>query len=144
MAEIRLNYTQIGRVSNQEAYRIMEKVVDKIHLDATLKTIAGEYSTGRLALSLKKRVWLLAGVGAAGRVWSPLEYAKWVHDGTPPHDIFPRGTGYPLRFFWRKLNRRVKFWAVYHPGQRAQNFLTEPMLHAAARYNMIVDVHRPT
>ena len=140
MAEIKLNYSEIRRVSNLEALRIMDKVVDKVHLDATLKTIAGPYSKGRLALSLRKKTWI-SSTGAGGRVWSDLKYAKWVHDGVPRHKIVPLGRGYPLRFFWRKTGRTERFWSVNHPGQRAQLFLTEPLQHVARRYNMIVVVH---
>lgn len=140
MAHITLNYSQIRRVSNLEAHRIMERVTDKVVLDATLKTIAGPYSRGRLAQSFKKRVWISA-TGAGGRVWSDVPYARWVHDGTPPHQIRPRGRGYKLKFFWRKTNRTERFWKVNHPGQKGQHFLTEPLIVAAARYNMIVHIN---
>ena len=126
-------------VSTLEAVRLLEKVTDYVHTKAVLNVVAGPYSTGRLARSMRKRVWITT-TGAAGEVWSDLPQAQWVNDGTRPHYIQPRGN-WPLRFFWRKVGKTVRLAYVRHPGQRAQHFMTGPMVEAATRYNLIVTIN---
>lgn len=46
----------------------------------------------------------------------PSNIARYNDRGTPPHDIEPIGTGYPLRFYWTKAGAVVRFMKVHHPG----------------------------
>lgn len=142
MAQIRLNYPNIRRFSSLTSYRYLKKATDEVHAEAVLMTSHGRYTTGNLARSLKKRTWIVRG-GAESRVWSDLDYARWVHDGTPRHQIpipwYP-GRRPRLKFFWRRVNATVFFAKVNHPGQRGKQFLTIPLIRAARRNNMIVIV----
>lgn len=55
---------------------------------------------------------------------------NYIIDGTPPHEIRPKGPGYPLRFYWAKVGAWVAFMKVSHPGTAPNDFLT-PALEAA-------------
>lgn len=68
------------------------------------------------------------------KVTSPQPYTIFVHDGTRPHPIFPKGPGYPLRFFWPKVGRMVAFMSVLHPGTKPQPFLTDSLHRAMVRF----------
>lgn len=74
-----------------------------------------------------------AGRHVRGRSGSELSYAIFPERGTPPHLILPRRAAH-LRFYWRKIGRHVRLLSVNHPGQRAQNFLTEALVDVAPRY----------
>ena len=71
--------------------------------------------------------------GTEWKVVSPQPYSMFVHEGTRPHMIFPKGPGYPLRFFWPKVGRMVAFMHVRHPGTKAQPFLTDSLHRAMKR-----------
>lgn len=70
-----------------------------------------------------------------GRVTAATPYAMFVHEGTRPHQIPTGGSeemkarGYPLRFYWPKKGRVVRFMSVQHPGTTAQPFLRDAMVH---------------
>jgi hypothetical protein len=49
-------------------------------------------------------------------------YAGFVEYGTRAHVITPRGPGYPLRFYWKKIGRWVATYKVQHPGTRPYKF----------------------
>jgi hypothetical protein len=57
------------------------------------------------------------------RVFTPQPLGGWITKGTPPHVIRPRGPGYPLRFFWPKVGREVRFMYVNHPGTKPNRFI---------------------
>jgi hypothetical protein len=52
-------------------------------------------------------------------------------NGTSPHVIRPKGTGYPLRFFWEKVGQNVAFMKVNHPGGKKNDFVRESIRAAA-------------
>lgn len=48
--------------------------------------------------------------------------ALYSDQGTEPHEITPRGSGYPLRFFWESGPAgpgEYRYMRVNHPGQEA-------------------------
>lgn len=92
----------------------------------------GPYSTGTLKASINWSV-KTAGFNIRGRSGSDLEYAIFPEQGTRPHLILPRRAPY-LRFYWRKVGRNVRLLRVNHPGQKAQNFMTEALADVAPRY----------
>lgn len=65
-----------------------------------------------------------------GKVAAPVPQAVWTDQGTLPHEIVPRGPGYPLRFYWPKVGGIVRFMRVNHPGNAAQNWW-EPSVRMA-------------
>ena len=67
--------------------------------------------TGALIASIRMEVKPGVGFVSVGTDhWHYTEY------GARPHVIEPRGEGYPLRFFWRRVGQEVEFWKVHHPG----------------------------
>jgi hypothetical protein len=46
----------------------------------------------------------------------PVDKALWLEEGTEPHEIMPRGPGYPLSFYWPRLGRVAHYMRVMHPG----------------------------
>lgn len=102
----------------------------------------------------------------AGTVETRVKYATYVHDGTRPHKIYPKGKG-ALAFDWKKVgmrtvvpkagrHRAVGGWAgvvtpklgapyfliskgyVNHPGTRARPFLMDALRQTAVRRDFIV------
>lgn len=73
-------------------------------------------------------------------------HAASVHDGARPHEITPKGAGYPLRFYWGKYGQITgvagpagnvaRLWKVNHPGNQNPN----PWLVRAAETVMGVPV----
>lgn len=65
-----------------------------------------------------------AGVNSVGFTASvPQPLGDWIIKGTPPHEIRPKGTGYPLRF---EIGGRVIYaYRVFHPGTKPNPFIRE-------------------
>lgn len=70
------------------------------------------------------------GTSFTGRVSAPVPQAVWTDRGTDAHEIVPRGSGYPLRFYWMKAGAVVHFMHVNHPGNAAMNWW-EPSVRLA-------------
>lgn len=79
-----------------------------------VQTMLGRWKTGRLASTLKTRVFGNAVVLIIG---SGIRYARWVFDGARRHDIRARGK-FPLGF--TRIGQKFHFWKVDHPGQPAR------------------------
>lgn len=143
MARTRVYRVQLRAVSMDHAQRLITQLLYEIHFGAYVRTIAGPYTTGRLALSLKKVGPVVAGSRVSGRVGSDLPYAKMAHSGTLPHLIRPRRSNRSnrLRFFWRRVGRVVHFRAVNHPGQPGKRYLVEPLLETARRHGLRVTIY---
>lgn len=63
-------------------------------------------------------------------IFSMSKVALFMDKGTKPHKIRPRGSGYPLKFYWplpKGPNATVRFMEVNHPGTAARNFFSRPM-----------------
>lgn len=84
--------------------------------------------TGRLRASIRgeaRRTWTLR---PEYRIWSDVEYAPYVNDGTRPHRINARAGGV-LRF--NVGGRTVYARYVNHPGTRAKPFLDRALREIA-------------
>jgi len=65
-------------------------------------------------------------------IGSSVRYALLHHEGTHAHPIYPRRASV-LRFYWRgQMNYRTR---VYHPGTRANPYLTVPLYAVTAKYS---------
>lgn len=147
------------KVTSVEAgKRLVTQVMYEVAFEAHAICLQGEYATGRLAASIQQVGPIVTGDEIRGRVGSDLPYASAQHDGAKVHPIFPKSArgvyrfgarGRPqLRFFWRKVGKRVLLphipgapsrIGLSHPGVRhAKKFLTEPLRNAARRHNMRV------
>lgn len=84
--------------------------------------------TGRLRASIRgeaRRTWTLR---PEFRIWSDVEYAAMVNDGTRPHQIRPKNASV-LRFV---VGGRVVFARVVnHPGTRARPYLDRALREIA-------------
>lgn len=49
------------------------------------------------------------------------------HQGTAPHDIYPRHAGGKLVFYWDRKQSLVAFPMVHHPGTRPNQYLTKAL-----------------
>ena len=72
------------------------------------------------------------------RVGSSVSWAIYSERGTKPHKIYPRTAGGRLVFYWAKVGRVVRLRSVNHPGQRAQLWLTTPLLLQGPRHGFKV------
>ena len=140
MARVNINQAQVFITANRFTQKHVREGIRNIERRARLRASVGEYTTGRMASSITSRVWT-TGWHVQGRVGSDLPYAKFSDTGTTPHDITPRGPGYPLRFYWRKVGAVVRFYKVSHPGQRSKGWLTDPLLIEARRHGWRVIIN---
>ena len=103
-----------------------------VQLAARTQARGSGKGTGRLASSIVKRpghegVNPMVMVGA----WN-CPYAVFVHEGTQPHDIYPK-TKKALSFFWPNNPNgagQAVFAHVHHPGTAPNAFLAD-QLHLA-------------
>ena len=142
MARVTIYASVVKAQSLQLARRLIDDVLDEVIVQAKIITLTGEYTTGELSRSIRRTPLTIRGDVVTGEVGSNLPYAHFVHDGTKPHFILPRGN-YPLRFYWKKVGHHVRFNIVGHPGQRAKKFLTGPLTLIAARHGWVVYTYGP-
>lgn len=79
--------------------------------------------TGALSRSIGHRVFR-SGSRAVLRESANTPYARYVHEGTAPHEIRPRYAR-ALRFYWPRVGRVVYRQRVWHPGYRGNPFLRD-------------------
>ena len=140
---IEINWPAVHKTTLGQAYKIVRRVCFEVQNEAKVRTLIGPYTTGFLSASIHTQVSIhKGGKEVRGRVGSPLWYAQSVHDGARPHTIRPLLPGYPLKFYWRKVGRTVRFMSVSHPGQQGQYFLAGPLVSAGARHGLKVTIIR--
>lgn len=142
MAKVTIYTSIVKAESLTVARRTIDEVLDEVIVQAKLITLTGDYTHGTLSRSIRRMPLVIRGDVVTGELGSPLPYAHFVHDGTRPHRILPRGR-YPLRFYWRRVGRIVKLSRVSHPGQKAKKFLTGPLAQVAARHGWVVYTYSP-
>lgn len=99
----------------------------------------GLYSTGRLKASINWSIQT-AGWNVRGTSGSDLPWAIFPEQGTRPHTIRAKNAPH-LTFYWRRVGRVVRFREVSHPGQKAQNYLTNALSEIAPRYGYKVVIY---
>ena len=126
MARVRVDRADLRRAirgaSRQELTNAGIQVVNRAKILAPV-------DTGRLRASIQgrfSRSWTLR---PQFSVFTDVEYAQMVHDGTRPHIIRPRNAQ-ALRF--RVGNRIVFARVVNHPGTRARPFLDRALREVTA------------
>jgi hypothetical protein len=137
--EVRLNKLDIRNFSVRAASKRVDSVLKEIEVLAKLEA-RGPYSTGRTANSINRRLWV-TGSTVRGEVRAGTWYAHIAHGGAAPHIITPRGHGYPLRFFWRKVGHEVKFMYVSHPGYPGKHFLSGPARIVGRRHRFTTIIY---
>lgn len=95
--------------------------------------------TGELIASIRKEVRPGVGFVSVGtNHWHYTEY------GARPHEIEPRGSGYPLRFFWRRVGQEVEFWKVHHPGTPTVAYMRRALYKRRGDFNFkLVETRAP-
>lgn len=73
----------------------------------------------------------------AYRIVSPAPQSEWTEEGTTPHLITPRGSGYPLKFFWPKVGKVVRFPYVNHPGNAAKPWFRPTLANWSDRLQLM-------
>lgn len=115
-----LNEAGLRAVAMDEAGQLAIKTTVKILNRAK---ILCPVDTGNLRGSLQMRITKTANV-VSGEVFTNVNYAQYVHEGTRPHKITPRAPGGVLRFPVPPRSRNFVFArSVNHPGTRPRPFL---------------------
>ena len=104
------------------------------HHHPSFKTRSGRLERAiqyRLANSAKNRVIFINERAAVHREHGKdYYYAKYVNDGTQPHDIVGKYTPHKkLKFYWEKMGKYIITHRVHHPGTSARNLET-PIINA--------------
>lgn len=108
-----------GRLE-KEIDNAMKKSILFIEREAKIRT---PVQTGRLRSSFRTEFAPLRAL-----LYPAVHYAKYVHEGTKPHIIFPVAK---KALFWRGAKHPVKM--VQHPGSRAVKFLENAVQSSVAR-----------
>lgn len=87
--------------------------------------------TGELSSSIGHRVYR-SGNRVVLRESATARHAKYVHDGTGPHEIRARNAK-ALRFYWPRAGRVVYFARVQHPGYKGNPFLRNAITEEIAK-----------
>jgi Bacteriophage HK97-gp10, putative tail-component len=125
MATFRPDPAEIRRAAREAALRELNIGVRQVTNRAKILT---PVDTGRLRSSIRFRI--AASNNPSAVVFTEVQYAPMVHDGTRPHVIRPRNAQ-ALRF--RVGGRTVFAKVVQHPGTRARPFLTRALREVSAQ-----------
>lgn len=140
MARVVFPPGQPARFGNVEARKLVVSCTAAVNNQARRNAPGGPYSTGRLKASINWSVTRnLPGWGVTAQSGSELIYANSVHGGQPARRIVPVRATY-LRFYWRKVGRRVRLSSVNHPGTKAQPYLTDALREIAPRFGFEVSI----
>lgn len=136
MARVKIYGAKVQLTALRFSTPLIRTVLREVEHGAKVRTLHGPYTTGRLSHSIHAVGPIITGLKVRGTVSSDLSYAAAVQSGARPHKIRPRGDGYPLKFYWRKVGHVVRFMHVNHPGQKGKGYLTETLVQVARRHNM--------
>lgn len=128
MARVRIDHNDLRRVIMGEARRELER---SGRLVLNRARILAPVDTGRLRSSLDMRFRRTGTLRPSVQVFSNVDYAAYVNDGTRPHIIRPRNSGGVLRF--RMGGRTVYARYVNHPGTEARPFLDRALSEVASQ-----------
>lgn len=146
MARVFMYKAALRATSRAEALRLVDNLLTDVQLAAKVIVSTGPYTTGHLADSIDKDGPRFTGNIVTGSVGSDLEYADTVHNGSPIHEIFPKGArgvwrfgsqkAPQLKFYWRRVGRVVYFphipasintYGSSHPGYKGKKYLSTPL-----------------
>lgn len=112
--ELEINYPAVDHLISQ-GHVLLTAVTHEVRSDARRYC---PVDTGHLWGTIQMYVAPQRGVVSVGtQYWAAQEY------GARPHEIRPKGKGYPLRFFWYRFGKNVAYMKVDHPGNDAQPFM---------------------
>ena len=73
-----------------------------------MRNEAPEGKTGKFKKNIRFRTFASSG-GVGFTVSTPQPLGKWIIKGTPPHRIAPKGRGYPLKFYWKNGQLKIRW-----------------------------------
>lgn len=106
--------------------RIAERAVERATKAALVKAKEGRFKdqTGKLRNEIRMDFDGWSGSTYWGRVTSPTRYARFVEDPTNPHEIVPKGPGYPLHWVGGKYGPGDHYaMKVQHPGTEGKKYM---------------------
>jgi len=124
VANVRLDRAEIRAATREAA---MQEISTGVRQVSNLAKVRTPVDTGRLRASI--RYTISSSGNPSATVFTNVQYAPYVHDGTRPHVIRPR-RGQALRF--RVGGRTVFARVVNHPGTRGRPFLTSALRDVSA------------
>lgn len=153
MARVVMYQLVLNTTSIREARRRVNEVLNGTVFGAKALTApgTGPYTTGHLSSTIEKEGPHVTGRLVTGAVAAKAPYADIAHDGSPIHEIYPKGEPHVYRFGSRKA-RQLKFvWrgrTVYtphvpmspgkigtsHPGYKGKKYLSTPLRQMARLY----------
>lgn len=132
MARVVLNLSAYT-IASEKAGPLVRQASLAIAKQARENAPGGPYSQGNLKRSIHRERGLVSKDSVTNYVGSDLIYAHSVHEGQPARTIVPVRAPL-LRFFWRRVGRRVAFESVRHPGTKGQPYLTRALRTEAPRF----------
>jgi len=106
--------------------RVAERAVERATKAATEKAKEGRFKdrTGKLRSEIHPEIEGWDGGTYWGLVISPTAYAGFVEYPTAPHEIVPKGPGYPLHWVGGKYGPGDHYaHSVSHPGTEGKKFM---------------------
>lgn len=153
MARVTMYRLALNAASTDEAKELVNQVLDGTVFGAKALTApgTGPYTTGHLASTIHKEGPHVTGRLVTGSVVATAPYAQIAHDGSPIHEIYPKGEPHVYRFGSRKAKQLKFLWhgrTVYtphvpmspgkiglsHPGYKGKKFLSIPLRAMARLY----------
>lgn len=108
-SSLRANYRELVRGSLRE-------MVNELSLAAPNRS--GKYAQAFTFKTYDRdgKIW--------GAVYMPEPLTTWIRKGTKAHAITAKNAK-TLAFFWDKIGKTAFFYSVWHPGTKANDFVTE-------------------
>lgn len=117
---VRIDQGALDRVLNSPGGPVAKAVLESaIRVENAAKRLC-PVDEGRLRASITHTTPRLSITGPSVQVYSDVEYALFVHEGTSPHEI----TGNPL-LAWNGDDGPAFARSVQHPGTKAQPYLRD-------------------
>lgn len=128
---LRAGYTPVpedAASAAARAYPFMDRLGQRVKANARERA---NVRTGRMRDSIDYRV-TATGATVTTTVFANTPYARFVHEGTRPHAIYPKHARC-LVFFWPKVGRTVFRKRVWHPGYAGNPFLWDAAVEEVGR-----------
>lgn len=140
MARVNINRTRSRAYARDWADDKLVQPLARSILFAAIREVP--VLTGTLRSSLNMQIEL-SPLHVTRRVGSRINYSYLVHGGAKPHLIRPRRPGGRLRFYWKRIGRRVSLPKVNHPGFKGTRYLQDPLVRYGTqhRFKVIIFPH---
>jgi hypothetical protein len=134
-------FNSVSRRIIRDAERVASTAVQRATKTALVKAREGRFKdqTGKLRAEIRMDIEGWSGSTYWGLVTSPTAYAKFVEYPTAPHEIVPKGPGYPLHWTGGKYGPGDHYaMKVQHPGTTGQKFMQAASFAAATTLRIAI------